>query len=116
VTRRDCCKGCQGNVLRSLQRFGRLGKRSWGDNGKAPEPAASTAMKVRCEGPRWPLLPLPGCIGGSACCCPAASARTRQPARAHHTFGPLLASPQSGRWPWPPFFFWAGPEVHVCVP
>ena len=31
VTRGECCKGCQGPVLRSIQRFGRLGKRSAGD-------------------------------------------------------------------------------------
>ena len=28
MTRKDCCKGCKGPLLRSIQRFGRLGKRS----------------------------------------------------------------------------------------
>lgn len=48
--RRDCCKGCQGNVLRSLQRFGRLGKRSWNDSGSADvaeDPTASMKVSVR---------------------------------------------------------------------
>ncbi|EFN59768.1 expressed protein [Chlorella variabilis] len=42
VTRKHCCKGCEGRVLRSIQRFGRLGKRCRGGEAKAappPEPA-----------------------------------------------------------------------------
>ena len=30
--RQRCCKGCQGCILRSVKRFGRLGKRSWSDD------------------------------------------------------------------------------------
>ncbi|PSC68915.1 UDP pyrophosphate synthase [Micractinium conductrix] len=32
VVRQRCCKGCQGCILRSVKRFGRLGKRSWSDD------------------------------------------------------------------------------------
>lgn len=48
VLRQHCCKGCQGCLLRSIQRFGRLGKRSWSD--AAPDSQASpssNSMKVR---------------------------------------------------------------------
>ncbi|KAL4418676.1 hypothetical protein ABPG77_010623 [Micractinium sp. CCAP 211/92] len=48
VTRRECCKGCQGCILRPIQRFGRLGKRQWGE-GQAepaePQEGPGTAMK-----------------------------------------------------------------------
>ena len=31
VTRGQCCKGCEGRVLRSIQRFGRASKRTVSD-------------------------------------------------------------------------------------
>ncbi|PRW39236.1 hypothetical protein C2E21_7108 [Chlorella sorokiniana] len=57
VTRQHCCKGCQGAVLRSIQRFGRVGPRQ--AKGPAPEQPAEAA-------------------GGAQ---PAASSGRKQPAR-----------------------------------
>ncbi|KAL4855418.1 hypothetical protein ACK3TF_003964 [Chlorella vulgaris] len=42
VTRKDCCKGCEGRVLRSIQRFGRQAKAKRCRNG-ATKPAAASA-------------------------------------------------------------------------
>jgi len=46
VLRQHCCKGCQGCLLRSIQRFGRMGKRSWGDAAADAQPSPNS-MKVR---------------------------------------------------------------------
>ena len=43
VSRQRCCKGCEGRVLRSIQRFGRLGKRRRGVSPPRKEAAAAEA-------------------------------------------------------------------------
>ncbi|KAL4421530.1 hypothetical protein ABPG75_010821 [Micractinium tetrahymenae] len=50
VTRRECCKGCQGCILRPIKRFGRLGKRQWNDEQAEPGDAASGPGSVSGPG------------------------------------------------------------------
>ncbi|KAL4855434.1 hypothetical protein ACK3TF_003975 [Chlorella vulgaris] len=52
VTRKDCCKGCEGRVLRSIQRFGRQGKGCRnGDTQPAPASAGDAAGSSAAAAP-----------------------------------------------------------------
>ncbi|KAI3432731.1 hypothetical protein D9Q98_004272 [Chlorella vulgaris] len=52
VTRKDCCKGCSGRVLRSIQRFGRQGKGCRnGDTQPAPASAGDAAGSSAAAAP-----------------------------------------------------------------
>ena len=51
MTRKDCCKGCKGPLLRSVQRFGRLGKRST-DNLTTVADGSSAAAPKQQKDPR----------------------------------------------------------------
>ena len=54
----DCKKGCQGPVLRTLQRFGALGRRSNGPKGTLAEPEAVSKKSKDCR-----CLPAVSCNG-----------------------------------------------------
>lgn len=65
MSREDCCKGCQGRLLTTVRRFGKLGRRLAAEKGAAAgwgdaDGELGAGMKVRAPVAAW------GCAGGAA--------------------------------------------------